>query len=469
MDPGLLLVQAMQMESTESVAFLNEMVEHLWPYINVSVSAMIKDIVEPMFADLLPGPFKNTKFTLIDLGSVPMKFDSVDVHTRRNDSIKLDMDVHWDGSCDIDLKSPIIGGYGVKRVELSGRLSIVMQPLVPVMPVVSAIQLGFINPPTLNMNFTGVADIADVSLISGSIRKIINNVFADLFVLPNRLLVPINPGNDFFSTYILPLGVVRVKLESGAGFKTTGKLIKDVPDVYVKLRLGGEKKLKSSTCKNSNDPQWDETFDFVYCDKEQFMQLYAWDNDVAGDDKQGGIIFPIGTLLEAPDQRKEFPIKLDGVETGSTVTLSAEFLERSSLKSNFDIPMDVPNQLVGILTVIVAGAEDIPDHPDLAPYCEVKVGGSERKFFTPVVKKCPGMDPRAPIFNSIFRVPLTQEIFKEAPSVEFELFTGEHSMGTKTVSFGEVMNGHEMKYRKDFEMDHGATLHTCVVLNSLSA
>ena len=57
--------------------FLNEIVEQLWPNINVAGSQMIKEIAEPMFKTMLPGPLKTLHFTKIDLGTVPLKLNGV--------------------------------------------------------------------------------------------------------------------------------------------------------------------------------------------------------------------------------------------------------------------------------------------------------------------------------------------------------------------------------------------------------
>lgn len=59
---------ALLADRVESVEFLNELLAHLWPFLNVAASKLIKDIVEPMFMEMLPGPFKGTTFQKIDLG-----------------------------------------------------------------------------------------------------------------------------------------------------------------------------------------------------------------------------------------------------------------------------------------------------------------------------------------------------------------------------------------------------------------
>lgn len=69
---------------------------------------MIKEIVEPMFAEMLPGPLAKLQFVKIDLGNIPLRVSAVDVHRTDNEGIKLDMDVVWEGDSDIDLDAHMV-------------------------------------------------------------------------------------------------------------------------------------------------------------------------------------------------------------------------------------------------------------------------------------------------------------------------------------------------------------------------
>ena len=69
---------------------------------------MVKDIVEPMFKEMLPGTLKTLHFKKIDIGEVPLKFDNVDVHETAHGGIKVDMDLEWDGACDIELDAKLM-------------------------------------------------------------------------------------------------------------------------------------------------------------------------------------------------------------------------------------------------------------------------------------------------------------------------------------------------------------------------
>lgn len=97
---------------------------------------MVKEIVEPMFASMLPGPLATLHFVKLDLGQVPLKVSRVDVHRTEQNGIKLDMDVDWQGKCDFDLDGKMVPKLGVERVHLSGRLSVLLAPLTNIIPLV---------------------------------------------------------------------------------------------------------------------------------------------------------------------------------------------------------------------------------------------------------------------------------------------------------------------------------------------
>ena len=77
-------------------------------------------MVEPILASTLPGPLANLKFVKLDLGNVPIQFSHVDVHKTTNEGIKLDMDLNWEGACDIELdgaRVPKIVGYPMSMAQ----------------------------------------------------------------------------------------------------------------------------------------------------------------------------------------------------------------------------------------------------------------------------------------------------------------------------------------------------------------
>lgn len=119
------------------LGFLNDLVESLWPNICVAGANMTKQIVEPMFANMLPAPLNSLHFEKIDLGHEPLRLGNVDVHRVGDGAVKLDLDVDWDSKCDIELNGgAMVPKIGIEHVKLRGRLSIVLGPLTNVLPLV---------------------------------------------------------------------------------------------------------------------------------------------------------------------------------------------------------------------------------------------------------------------------------------------------------------------------------------------
>lgn len=69
---------------------------------------MIEEIANPMFKTMLPGPLASLHFTKVDLGTVPMRISNVLATKTDTNGIKLDMNVDWDGQCDIELDANMI-------------------------------------------------------------------------------------------------------------------------------------------------------------------------------------------------------------------------------------------------------------------------------------------------------------------------------------------------------------------------
>lgn len=107
---------------------------------------------------------------------------------------------------------------GVETIRLRGRVELLLCPLTNVIPCFGAIQLAFINPPLLELDFTGAANVADFSLIDGTVRTTILSVINSMLTLPNRYLLKFDTKVDYFKTYHYPLGIIRVTVEKAWGF-----------------------------------------------------------------------------------------------------------------------------------------------------------------------------------------------------------------------------------------------------------
>jgi hypothetical protein len=449
---------------TQRVSFLTEIMAQLWEYINIAASDMIRDTLEPMLVDMTPA----ITVAKMDLGEIPLRMDNIVVHDIQDGAVKFDMDIIWDGECDIQLKANYVGSFGVKFVKLKGRMSILLKPLTNELPIVSAIQYAFINPPDLKLNFTGLAQMADFKVIHNSIQKMLQDSMASMLVLPNRMLYKMNDTNDFMDTYQPPIGIVYITAVKGRGFQLEKKPLRrhDVPDIYCDISLSASEVWRTRTVKESLTPEWKETHGFLLSDNGQVIRIHAWDEDngtLDADDDLGTAQLVIGELLLA-GRTMEVELQTDGVGTGAFVTLHANVCEFTPHLASLDSLEE--NTLSGLLTILVTRAFDIALPPKKAACCFVKVTCGSFEFVTSAVTDCPGVDALNPVYDCAFYVPLTS--VNRLGDIQFTLINGEDSLGTTTVTAASLVDSTDKTITETRPIgDDGSSLELRVMLRGV--
>jgi Ca2+-dependent lipid-binding protein len=254
---------------------------------NIAVSNSIKEMMGPILQDL-PVPIH---FIKLDLGKVPIKTENMFVHrinSKGQERIQIDFDLVWDGECDILLQATINKSvkltFGVQHIKLKGRFSLLLGPLTTDLPVVSAVQYGFTNPPEISLSYAGcVKSLSDkLSFVDSALKSAIDSTLAGMLVLPYRMGMPIDLGTyDYLETYTPPECMLRIGVVQGRGFRILKKLIvNDIPDVYATISLGASKPFRNSTKYDSLNPKWEkETQDFILYDWEQKIYVSVFDED----------------------------------------------------------------------------------------------------------------------------------------------------------------------------------------------
>ncbi|KAK4185162.1 hypothetical protein QBC35DRAFT_504271 [Podospora australis] len=453
----------------ESAGFLNDIVAHLWPNICVAGGKMIKDIVEPMFESMLPGPLKSLHFEKIDLGLIPMRFDNVAVTKTDNGGIKLDLDLDWNGNCDIELNGNMIPKIGVEHVKLRGRLSVLLCPLTNIIPLIGAAQVSFIDQPYLKLSWTDGAHIANLGIIDSTIRKVIHTIMAGMVVLPNRFLVKLDSTSDWFKTYQPQLGMLKLTIQGatdmGEELKSKNifkKLIHDVPDCYAKVNLGAQE-FKTQTVKNNHHPEWNETQDFWVSDTDQTIEVDIKDDDTASDDDIGIATTTVKALLLAGGQQ-ELGLTHKGEATNGKIKISAKFYHLVADASSFSSP---EAGVVGQLTVLVASALNIDGKREqLKP--SVKVTWGANSFRTPIKLDAPGQDIQNPSFDQAYRVPIPSgtDMAGSGP-VKLTLMDGETEKGSVDVSLQTVLEAPNLTLEQEFSLNSGAKIRAALILRGI--
>eukprot|EP00584_Thalassiosira_punctigera_P003085 CAMPEP_0172538734 /NCGR_PEP_ID=MMETSP1067-20121228/10062_1 /TAXON_ID=265564 ORGANISM="Thalassiosira punctigera, Strain Tpunct2005C2" /NCGR_SAMPLE_ID=MMETSP1067 /ASSEMBLY_ACC=CAM_ASM_000444 /LENGTH=785 /DNA_ID=CAMNT_0013324287 /DNA_START=93 /DNA_END=2450 /DNA_ORIENTATION=+ len=420
--------------------FLSGIFAQMWHHTNVAVSRAIKEALEPTLRDMAVP----LHFVRLDLGDVPIRTRNMFIHrvdlasshggTKTNQAgIQIDVDVEWNGNCDIMLQATLTKSvkvtFGVRAVKLSGRMHILLSPLTTELPIVSAVQYGFTNPPDIQLEFTGaVKSIASLGLVQSTLVSAVQSVLAGVLVLPHRMVMPVELGGyDFLDVYKPPVGMVRLTAVSGRGFTVVHKfLLKDIPDIYCKISLGASNAarppFRTSTKNDTLKPSWrDESGDFILYDMDQKVCVDVFNDESAPMDLDDGLLGKAEISVRDLFRNEgmcELELKIQGVETGCYVTLLAELHYLSEyLQSLYSPKYEGKDQLCGLATIIVTRAFGIPiPKEDAATYVKVVYGESsenEKPFCTGTVTDYPGHDALNPMYDSVFHVPITSAMLKE--------------------------------------------------------
>ena len=174
--PGLEMIKPHDLTSLGgSSSLISALLHQLWPQINKIGIKAVQESVEPMFQEKLPTAFQKMHFRTLDLGKEPIKLDNFVVHPvlDTNNTLCIELEINWDSTCDILLAGlPANQTIGIKSIKIRSRLVIVCRPILDVAPVISSAQVAFINQPFIDLDFTGIANVADF----GGIRPMVSTM-----------------------------------------------------------------------------------------------------------------------------------------------------------------------------------------------------------------------------------------------------------------------------------------------------
>ena len=257
------------------------------------------------------------------LGDVPLDLAGFRVDPETADSVELAVTINYDGDCDALFRVAGVD-VGVSHVQFKGEVSLLLRPLINRLPIVGAVQVYFCNPPSINMDFHGIADVLDWPLVSKVFRKVLHSQIRQQLVLPKRLTVLLDTDVMskealFFKSYDPPEGVLRVTVVEAKGMKnldTASGVMKffrsGTSDPYAVVCLG-HTSFTTDTVRDTVDPVWKtSTADFIVCDPFQTLTIDFYDDDVGRDDWMGRTECSAADLIK--DHDKWLPISEGGGE-----------------------------------------------------------------------------------------------------------------------------------------------------------
>jgi Ca2+-dependent lipid-binding protein len=341
---------------------------------------------------------------------------------------------------------------------------------------IGTLQIAFINPPNLKLNFTGAADVADFSLIDGAVRKVLLSLVNSILVLPNRILYKVDSSADFFKAIVQPLGVLRITADKAWGFaeeqeksktkKLFSKLTRASPDCYAECEVGAEPSWRTSIKNNTTRPAWGETHDFVVSDLEQCVKVTVRDHDVNSDDEVGVAVSTVRDVLAAGG-KMELGLVHNGEETEGKVGLSCEYFEFTPKDgASFSASTHSGDGLIsGILSVLIAGAFGIKGARETLHPSVVVTFGTKHRFQTAIQSDARGTDINNPTFDTQFRIPITSDM--TSGSLRIACMDSKTEVGAVEVPFADLQKAEGMAKTDEFDVGNGVKVRASICLRGL--
>ncbi|KAI7695247.1 hypothetical protein SSS_07770 [Sarcoptes scabiei] len=359
---------------TERAEWINRIFKQMWPFLGEYVKTLLKNKVESNIDQVMPDYCKGFRFEKIDLGSVPLRLGSVkcyDENTSR-DEIILDLEIIYAGNCDIQVR---IKGLmaGIKDFQLYGILRVELKPLIKDMPLIGCISFYFLKNPTIEFNFTNIADVLDFPGLSEFLRNAIKEQIGKIMVLPNKYIYPmIKDLKSEEIKFIQPLGIVRLEVIEARHLKKAdvGMLGLGKSDPYVNIIIGNQE-FKTPTMYNTINPKWNFICETLAFFSTQSIDLEVMDEDQGSkDDFLGRVSLPIESIIN--DGMLDAWVNLKDTKTGrvhvkatwlnlehSIDHLAIQSEESQELRQTYD-STHLPFGSVASLLIYLDSAKDIP-------------------------------------------------------------------------------------------------------------
>ncbi|XP_018094130.1 extended synaptotagmin-3 isoform X2 [Xenopus laevis] len=313
----------------ERVEWLNKVVGQMWPYIGMYMEKMFQDKIEPLVRST-SFHLKAFTFTKVHFGEKFPRINGVKAYTKNVDKreVILDLQLSYNGDCEINVEVKKMCKAGVKGVQLHGTLRVILAPLLPDLPFVGAVTMFFIQRPHLDINWTGLTNVLEIPGVSDFSDTRILDIIASHLVLPNRFTIPLSSQVQTAQLrFPVPHGVLRLHLIEAENLIPKDNYLKGIirgkSDPYAVLRIGNQT-FKSKTIKENLNPKWGEMYEFVVHEVPgQDLEVDLYDEDPDKDDFLGSLVIGLEGIMKDRVAEEWFP--LTDVPSGS-VHLRLEWL-----------------------------------------------------------------------------------------------------------------------------------------------
>nr|BAI39688.1 putative CLB1 protein [Oryza sativa Indica Group] len=418
----------------QKLKWLNQELVKIWPFVNEAASELIKTSVEPIFEQYKSFILSSLHFSKLTLGTVAPQFTGVSILDSDSSGITMELELQWDGNPNIVLDIQTTLGISlpvqVKNIGFTGVLRLVFKPLVAELPCFGAVCCSLREKSKVDFTLKVIGgEMTAIPGISDAIEGTIRDTIEDQLTWPNRIVVPIVPG-DYSDLELKPIGLLEVKLVEARDLTNKDLVGKSDPFAVLYIRPLQDKMKKSKTINNDLNPIWNEHYEFVVEDTStQRLTVKIYDDEglqaseligcarVDLSDLQPGKVkevwLDLVKDLEIQRDKKRrgqvhlellyYPFgKQEGVSNPFADQIQLTSLEKvlKTESNGFDVNQRKNVIMRGVLSVTVISAEDLPPMDVMGkadPFVVLYLKKGETKKKTRVVT-----ETLNPIWNQTF-------------------------------------------------------------------
>eukprot|EP00803_Ostreobium_quekettii_P010414 evm.model.scf_2737EXC.1 EVM.evm.TU.scf_2737EXC.1 scf_2737EXC:263-9582(+) len=279
------------------VAWVNRMIETLWPHYDKAIANIVDETVTPILVDVAKGlPLVDSiDIEKMDLGNHPMKIGGFKTYETREDEVIMEAPLLWGSSAHIRVSARIRLGpvviyvpIVIRNIQLHAVARITIRPLVETLPCLGAVHISLLDPPHLDMTLTLINNL-DLMALPG-VKELVNgiaqSVIGNMMLYPNQFSVDLMEGGGLPAP---PTGMLQVEVRKVEGLKKTDLIGKN--DVYAVAEVREGRPQRTKTVKGSTVVFDDEPFHFIVDDPEtQSLTFRVFDDDFGWSDRCLGMV-----------------------------------------------------------------------------------------------------------------------------------------------------------------------------------
>ena len=301
----------MKITLPEGLEWMTAMLEVMWPSIKVYVEKTFRESLQDMTSQMVEWYGITCQIEEFDLGDSSPGFGPISarkvkgIDGKEDGGVEINLGITY--RSDMTLKMNTSAGViGIQNLDFLGTLFIWLRPFVDEMPLVGGIEFAFVNPPTLELDYTGFTGrVLELAGLKGKVRSYVNDFLASWMLVPNMISIPMHPSVDVAKLKCPPPeGIMRLHVVGAVNLP--GADWGGGVDPYIEIRVGAQC-FKTKTVRNSKCPVWNETHDFLVYNQEQWVSINVYDSDHVTSDDVIGRYAPMHLPIHPnPEQRDAF-------------------------------------------------------------------------------------------------------------------------------------------------------------------